>query len=235
MAFETTIWRASSTGSEGMVWHGRLIPLSVVGVLDGERNDLISNNVVASLTLGGDAISSVNRVILDLEAQMVVQDICVGALRRFLGTIFRSKLATNGIAKIVNLHGLVGLVLISEVDHLSHREVVQSHVHTVLKNGKILKLFHLLGGVGLAAEDFAILIHAHTRLVSGGVSLLASQSLSEVLRQILDPPWLAERKLIVVELQRSLSAHQSLNLHLDRLAIFECSWCNTRQVKGLRR
>ena len=94
--FETTIGRASSTGSEGMVWHSRLIPLSVVGVLDGERNDLtwgseqglasteihlISNNVVASLTLGGDTISSVNRVILDLEAQMVVQDICVGALR----------------------------------------------------------------------------------------------------------------------------------------------------------
>ena len=49
-------------------------------------------------------------------------------------TYTHRKLAAEGIAEVVDLHGLVGLVLEGEVDHFGHRQVVKPHVHPVLQD-----------------------------------------------------------------------------------------------------
>mmetsp|Transcript_52877 Transcript_52877/g.125836 ORF Transcript_52877/g.125836 Transcript_52877/m.125836 type:complete len:284 (-) Transcript_52877:60-911(-) len=214
------------------VGHGRLVPLAVVGVLDRERDHREADDVVALLTLLGHAshVRVVNRVVLDLEAEVVVENVRVGLL---LGTLF-GELAADGVSEVVDLDLLVGLRLQRVRGHLGDGQVVEAHVHPVFQDREILEFLHLLRGVLHPAQRLAVLVHLHQRLERGGVGLLARERLPEVLRQVMHLLGLAERQLVVVKLERSLRGDESLNLHVDRLAILEGARRHTREVERLR-
>lgn len=73
---------------------------------------------------------------------------------------------------------------------------------------KVLELLHLLGSVLLAAQRLAELIDLHVGLKRRGVGLFSGKGLPEVLGKVMDEVRLAEGKLVVVKLQRSVRRHK---------------------------
>mmetsp|Transcript_16458 Transcript_16458/g.39317 ORF Transcript_16458/g.39317 Transcript_16458/m.39317 type:complete len:299 (+) Transcript_16458:1182-2078(+) len=226
--------RGLGAGGEARVGPSRLVELAPVRVLDRERDDLEADDVAArvsdGLVLGEGEVAAVDGVVLDPEAQVVVQHVQV---RLLLGGALRLELGTDGVPEVVVLLRLAHVVVPRDRRHLRDRQVIQPHVHAVLQDRKVLELLHLLRGVLLAAERLAVLVHLHPRIESGGVSLLTRQRLPEILREILDLARLAEWQLIVIELKRCLCADQRLHFHVDSFTILEGARGNTGEVETL--
>mmetsp|Transcript_56451 Transcript_56451/g.115519 ORF Transcript_56451/g.115519 Transcript_56451/m.115519 type:complete len:200 (-) Transcript_56451:3-602(-) len=162
---------------------------------------------------------------------MVVQHVQV---RVFLNSGLRLELRTKRVSEVIELLRVGEVLVPRDGRHLRNREVVQTHVHPILEDCKVLELFHLLGSVLLAAKSLAILIDLHVRDERRSVGLFACERLSKVFGEVLDFHGLTERKLIVIELKRCFSADESLDLHVDRFPVLEGTRGNTGEVESLR-
>mmetsp|Transcript_18924 Transcript_18924/g.44353 ORF Transcript_18924/g.44353 Transcript_18924/m.44353 type:complete len:233 (+) Transcript_18924:1764-2462(+) len=215
---------APNAGLKRAVASARLVPLALVRVVHTVRFDMETDDehtVRVQILLG-----YLDRVVQNLEAQMIVQIIEIVALR----SLFHH---TKGVSK--GVHGeriSAGVIGVHEVAHLREGKIIRAHVDVIVEDGEILELFHVLSIVHLAAQNRALAVLHDIGMVCRRHRLLSEQRFAKILSVLDFLRRRTKRKLIVVKLELALAARESLDLDVQALTALVNARRNTRQIEG---